>query len=131
MPIPRAVARFNRVGFNRLSRHVAPHLPGFGVVEHRGRRSGRTYRTPVNLFRTDTGYLIALTYGADSDWVRNVLAAGEADLLTHGRRVHVTAPRRYHDDTRQGTRAFERQVLRLLRVSDFLAVTAADADAAG
>jgi deazaflavin-dependent oxidoreductase (nitroreductase family) len=126
MPIPRTVARFNRVGFNRLSRHVAPHLPGFGVVEHRGRRSGRTYRTPVNLFRTDTGYVIALTYGPESDWVRNVLAAGEADLLTRGRRVHVTSPRQYRDEARQGTRPFERRILGLLDVSDFLALTVAE-----
>ena len=41
MPMPRLMARLNRVGVNRLLRHVAPRTPGLGVVVHRGRRSGR------------------------------------------------------------------------------------------
>ncbi len=49
MPIPRRVAQLNRVGLNRLTRRLAPWLPGFGVVVHRGRRSGREYHTPVNV----------------------------------------------------------------------------------
>ena len=91
MPIPKWVARANRIGFNRLSRHLAPWLPGFGVVVHHGRRSGRTYRTPVNVFRSADGYVLALTYGADSDWVKNVLAAGGAELQIRGRRIQVGA----------------------------------------
>jgi deazaflavin-dependent oxidoreductase (nitroreductase family) len=54
--------------------------------------SGRNYRTPVNAFRTDGGYIIALTYGAQSDWVKNVLAAGWCELQTRGRRVRLFDP---------------------------------------
>lgn len=122
MPIPKWVARANRVGFNRLARHVAPWLPGFGVVVHRGRRSGRHYQTPVSVFRAEDGYLVALTYGRDTDWVRNVLAAGEAELRTRGRRVLVRDPRLYHDERRRGTGPLARQALRLLHVADFLAL---------
>jgi deazaflavin-dependent oxidoreductase (nitroreductase family) len=118
MPIPRVVARLNRVGLNRATRHIASWLPGFGVVVHRGRRSGRTYRTPVNVFQAQDGYVIALTYGHRSDWVQNVLAAGEADLITRGRELHVHAPRISHD--RQAVRAIARPILQLLRVNDFL-----------
>ena len=82
MAIPRAVGRWNKAGLNRVTRHIAPWLPGFGVVVHRGRRSGRRYRTPVNVFATADGYRFALTYGPDTDWVRNVLAAG--GLVTVG-----------------------------------------------
>lgn len=92
MPIPRIVARLNRVGLNRLTRRLAPRLPGFGVVVHRGRRSGREYRTPVNVFRSSGGVRIALTYGADSDWVKNVLAAGGCRLHTRGRYLDLAAP---------------------------------------
>ena len=122
MPIPRWVARANRVGFNRLSRHVTPWLPGFGVVVHRGRRSGRNYSTPVNVFRSADGYVVALTYGSDSDWVKNVLAAGGAELRTRGRRVPVRSPRIYHDESRRSVGLIARQALRLLDVSDFLAL---------
>jgi len=46
MPIPRAIGRWNKVGLNRVTRRIAPWMPGFGVVVHRGGRSGRLYRTP-------------------------------------------------------------------------------------
>jgi deazaflavin-dependent oxidoreductase (nitroreductase family) len=84
MPIPRRVGQWNKVGLNRLTRHIAPWLPGLGVVVHRGRRSGRRYRTPVNVFPARDGYLIALTYGPGTDWVKNVMAAGGCELETRG-----------------------------------------------
>ena len=84
MPIPRTVGRWNKVGLNRVTRRIAPWLPGFGVVEHRGRRSGRRYRTPVNVFATEGGYRFALTSGPEADWVKNVLAAGGCELRTRG-----------------------------------------------
>ncbi|MGO4201617.1 nitroreductase family deazaflavin-dependent oxidoreductase [Rhodococcus sp. TAF43] len=93
MPLPRSLARANRVGLNRVVVRVAGYLPGFAVVHHRGRRSGRTYRTPVNAFRIGNGYRFALTYGTDSDWARNVLAAGECDITVRGRVVHLDEPR--------------------------------------
>ena len=93
MPAPRSIARFNRRFTNRLTLRVAGYLPGFAIVNHLGRKSGHAYRTPVNAFRTDEGYIIALTYGAQSDWVKNVLAAGTCGLQTRGRRVRLTNPR--------------------------------------
>ena len=125
MPIPKAVGRWNKVGLNRVTRRVAPWLPGFGVVVHRGRRSGRCYRTPVNVFPTPDGYRFALTYGPDTDWVRNVLAAGGCELRTRGRTVRLVEPRLYHDDRRRGIRPLERRILRLLGVADFLSMRTA------
>ncbi len=127
MPIPSRVRQWNKVGLNRATRHIAPWLPGFGVVVHRGRRSGRRYQTPVNVFGTEDGYLFALTYGADTDWVRNVLAAGGCELHTGGRTVRLESPRLYHDESRRGIRPVERQILRLLGVADFLSLKTATA----
>ena len=50
MPIPRIVRQWNKAGLNRVTKHIAPWAPGLGVVIHRGRRSGRLYQTPVNVF---------------------------------------------------------------------------------
>ncbi|MFN8537303.1 MAG: hypothetical protein U0232_07475 [Thermomicrobiales bacterium] len=61
---------------NRVTRVVAGWLPGFAIVVHRGRKSGKEYRTPVNAFRTKEGYRIALTYGSGATGGRNVLTAG-------------------------------------------------------
>jgi deazaflavin-dependent oxidoreductase (nitroreductase family) len=125
MPIPKTVARWNKVGLNRITRRIAPWLPGFGVVVHRGRRTGRRYRTPVNVFPTEDGYRFALTYGPDTDWVRNVLAAGGCELETRRRVVRLVTPRLYHDEHRRGIRPLERQILRLLGVADFLSMKTA------
>ncbi|WP_020574232.1 nitroreductase family deazaflavin-dependent oxidoreductase [Actinopolymorpha alba] len=125
MPLPRAVARANRVGINRIVRFVAPWLPGFGLVIHQGRRSGRTFRTPVNVFRQQDGFVIALTYGPEADWVMNVEAAGGCELLSRGRRYTLSQPRVFHDETRAGMPAvFVRQVLSLAKVADFLSLKA-------
>jgi deazaflavin-dependent oxidoreductase (nitroreductase family) len=127
MPLPRALARANRFGLNRIVRRVAPWLPGLGVVVHVGRRSGAVYRTPVNVFTgADSRYTFALTYSAKSDWVRNVRAAAGCEVLTRGRRMRLVAPRLVHDETRSLVHPIARPVLRLLKVADFLVMEVAD-----
>jgi deazaflavin-dependent oxidoreductase (nitroreductase family) len=116
----RRIAHFNRRVTNRITGPLAPWLPGFGVVVHTGRTSAREYRTPVSVFRDDGGYVIALTYGAGSDWVKNVLAAGQATLITRGRRLELTSPEVVHDESRSRVPLPVRAVLRLLDVADFL-----------
>ena len=120
MPIPRIVRQWNKAGLNRVTRHIAPWAPGFGVVVDRGRRSGRRYQTPVNVFPAGNGYVFALTYGPDTDWAKNVLAAGGCELHTRGHVIQLVSPRLVHDQTRRGIRPLERQVLRILGVADFL-----------
>jgi deazaflavin-dependent oxidoreductase (nitroreductase family) len=130
MPIPRTVRRWNKAGLNRVTKHIAPWMPGFGVVVHRGRRSGRCYQTPVNVFPGQEGYVFALTYGPDTDWVKNVLAADGCDLRTRGRAIRLVSPRLFHDESRRAIRPVERQVLRFIGVADFLSLTTAPAASA-
>lgn len=92
------MARFNRRFTNRLTSKVAGYLPGFAIVSHIGRKSGRVYHTPVNAFRDGGGYIIALTYGPESDWVKNVLAAGSCEIQTRGRRVRLFGPHLLTDE---------------------------------
>lgn len=98
-------------------------MPGLGVVVHHGRRSGKVYQTPVNVFATEDGYVFALTYGPDTDWVKNVLAAGGCELRTRGHVVQLTSPNLFHDEARRDIRPLERQVLRVIGVADFLSIT--------
>jgi deazaflavin-dependent oxidoreductase (nitroreductase family) len=116
----RRIAHFNRRVTNHLTRPLARWLPGFGVVIHTGRKSKSRYETPVNLFRTADGYLIALTYGAESDWVRNVLAAGGCEVITRGHRERLTSPEIHRDERQQLVPQPLRPILRLLRVIDFM-----------
>jgi deazaflavin-dependent oxidoreductase (nitroreductase family) len=77
---------------NPVMRPVVRKLPGFGVVTHTGRKSGRLYRTPVNAFRRGDTYFFFLTYGSDAQWVKNVLAAGSCSLETRSRVVELVGP---------------------------------------
>jgi deazaflavin-dependent oxidoreductase (nitroreductase family) len=123
MPIPDAVARFNRIATNRVTAPFAGRLPGFAVVHHKGRRSGRAYQTPVGVVRRQAGYAVALTYGPDRDWVKNVMAAGGCKLELRGKMVQVGRPEIVHDPDRGDMPPGVRQILRLIGVADFLHMT--------
>jgi deazaflavin-dependent oxidoreductase (nitroreductase family) len=127
MPIPKAVARVNRKLTNPILLPVARRLPGFAVVTHVGRRTGTAYRTPVNVFRHGERWVIALTYGADSQWVRNALAAGEIRIETRRRQLLLVAPEVVHDPSRTMIPPPARWILGLLHVDDVLVLRAGGA----
>lgn len=114
MPIPQSVARFNRHVTNRITRTFADRLPGFAILIHTGRKSGKTYRIPINAFRDGDDYIFALTYGADTDWVRNVLAAGGCEIITRGRQIRLTNPRIISDPSQKWAPLPVRLVLGLI-----------------
>ena len=116
----RWVAAFNQVFTNRISTPFAGRLPGFGILAHVGRKSGRPYRTPVNVFRTADGFVVALTYGAEAHWVQNVLAAGGCRLQTRGISHQLSAPVIVHDPTRQQFPIPARFILRIIGANDFI-----------
>jgi len=116
----RQLAAFHRVITNRIAIRFVGRLPGFGIVTNIGRKSGRLYRTPVNVFRQSNGFLIALTYGSDSGWVKNVLAAGGCRLDTRGAQYQLSSPVLVHDPTRRRFPAVIRVILGLIAANDFL-----------
>jgi deazaflavin-dependent oxidoreductase (nitroreductase family) len=77
---------------NRAIKPFARFLPGTGTIEHRGRTSGKPYETIVTTYRKDNLLAIALGHGK-TDWVKNVLAAGQADLRLARSQVHIINPR--------------------------------------
>ncbi|MFZ0808512.1 MAG: nitroreductase family deazaflavin-dependent oxidoreductase [Candidatus Sulfotelmatobacter sp.] len=121
---PRWVAAFNLAVTNRITGPFASWLPGFGVITHTGRKSGRCFRTPVNVFRAPGGFLIALTYGPSSQWVQNVLAAGAAALETRRVQYHISSPEIVNDPTRRQFPFPVRIVLGIVGAKDFLRVAA-------
>jgi deazaflavin-dependent oxidoreductase (nitroreductase family) len=122
MPLPRRLARFNKRVTNRVSRHVAGWMPGLAIVTHAGRVSGREYRTPVNIFRSGEGYVFALTYGAGTDWVRNVRAAGHCSVRTRHKDVTLVDPEVIVDPTRHLVPALVGWILGLVGVDEFMAM---------
>ena len=130
MSVQRRLARFNRVFANRLAGPVLSLLPGFGTVLHRGRKSGREYRTPVKVFRHGDNYLVSLPYGPDSDWVKNVLAADGCVLVTRGHPVRLVEPRVFVDRRPAAVPAPLRAMLARLNAFYFIELRPAAATAA-
>jgi len=92
VPLPRTLARIIKRITNPIMRRFH-RIPPLAMVAHRGRSSGREYRTPVLAFPTDEGFVIALTYGKNVDWLKNVQAAGTCTLLRKDRTIELVNPR--------------------------------------
>lgn len=127
----RWVAAFNLAVTNRITGPFAGRLPGFGLLTHPGRKSGRLYRTPVNVFRVSEGFLIALTYGPQAHWVQNVLAAGGCRLETRGVAYELSLPVVVHDPGRRRFPLPVRIILKIVGAADFLQLTAARGHSVG
>ena len=126
MPFPKRITAFNRRVANPIISKIAPHVPHMAVVIHRGRRSGKRYETPVLIFANDKRVTLALTYGADVDWLKNVRASNGCRLVRRGREREATNPRML--STEEGMRRMPAPIsliLRLSDVSDFLELTEA------
>jgi deazaflavin-dependent oxidoreductase (nitroreductase family) len=121
MPLSRRMAKFNRRLTNHLTCHIANWAPGFALIEHVGRRSGRVYRTPVNVIKGQGRYIFALTYG-DSEWVKNVMANGGCVIETRRHRIQLAKPERFRDPSRHFVPVPARWVLKLVDVEDFVAL---------
>jgi deazaflavin-dependent oxidoreductase (nitroreductase family) len=116
----RQLATFHRAVTNQILSPFASRLPGFAIVTNVGRRSGQVYRTPVNVFRQPEGFLVALTYGKESGWVKNVLAARGCEIETCRVRYQCTDAIIIHDPTRSRFPLLVRIVLGLINANDFL-----------
>lgn len=103
--------------------------PIFAVIEHQGRKSGRSYATPVAARRTESGFVIALAFGAQVDWYRNLASAGGGTIRWRGRRYRVTAPERIDATTAVPTfHVVQRFFLDLAGVDGYVAVQVVESD---
>ncbi len=127
MPLPDRLARFNRRVAIRATAPLAARLPGFAIVLHRGRTSGRRYSTPVNLFHRSGSYVVALTYGRNRDWVKNVMAAGGCLVRTQGSVVRLEQPRIVSDRRLTLVSAPVRPILKLIGANAVLLLRPATA----
>ncbi len=93
MELGRGVATFNRLVNNRIQGLYAWLIPPWAVLLHKGRTSGRNYRTPVLAFKRGDTLVIALLYGERSQWLRNLTTAGGGRFVRAGRTYELGAPR--------------------------------------
>jgi deazaflavin-dependent oxidoreductase (nitroreductase family) len=116
--------RINKAVLNPVIRTFAgkKYVP-LALVHHVGRKSGKEFETPIIVARVKGGFVIALTYGADVDWYRNLTAAGGGAIGWHGKEHAVGAPEKI--DSKQGMALFPaplRMILRLNHTEEFVRV---------
>lgn len=92
MLVPPALENFQIKYINPLMTPISKKLPGMSVITHTGRTSGKRYETPVTSYRKGTTLAIGLIHGK-TNWVKNVLAAGQADIRVSGTDLHLVNPR--------------------------------------
>jgi deazaflavin-dependent oxidoreductase (nitroreductase family) len=122
----RFMRRFVTRRVNPLTRTFAGWMPGFGVLTHVGRKSGRMYRTPLNPIRRGDHYVFFLTYGSDVDWVKNIFAAGRCEIRVRGRDVELVDPELIVDPELRLVPAIVRAIGRWNRVTELLLMRVAD-----
>ena len=119
----RWLAKINIAITNRITGLFAGWLPGFGILAHVGRMSGKLYRTPVNVFRAPNGFIIALTYSSQCEWVKNVLAARGCELKTRGKKYLLSTPKVVRDPTRRRFPIPVRLVLRIVGADEYMGLS--------
>ena len=92
MVFPPWFERFQIKYFNPALKPIARFVPGTATIKHRGRTSGKPYETIITPYRKGNVLAIALGHGK-TNWAKNVLAAGGADVQFIRRQVHITNPR--------------------------------------
>lgn len=131
MPIPLAVTRLNKRVLNPLMRLGAGIGP-LAEVEHVGRRSGRVRRTPILAFRDGERVTVALTYGPDVDWLKNLEVAGGGRIRVGGHVLSLGAPLPVSTSTGVARMPGAiRVMLRVLRVDEFVEFHVLDATRVG
>jgi deazaflavin-dependent oxidoreductase (nitroreductase family) len=119
------VRPFTMLLINPLARLFAGWMPGFGLLTYRGRTSGHVYQLPMNVFRRGEHYIFVLTYGSESQWVKNVLAAGECQIRVGGRDLRLVDPELIVNPPWELVPPPVQLIERLAGVTEFLRMTAA------
>jgi len=104
------------------------YLPVFAVIHHLGRRSGRTYSTPVAARKITDGFIIPLTFGQRADWFRNVQAAGGCTIRWKGADYPLLEPEVVDRATaRPAFHPLERVLMPVIGIEQFVRLRSAPA----
>jgi deazaflavin-dependent oxidoreductase (nitroreductase family) len=122
MPLPRWIAVVNKRFTNRFIEPFVRRFKHYAVVHHVGRVSGSSYRTPVYAFAGRNHWYIALTYGPEADWVRNVMTEGGSIRFASNHQKITAMTLVGRDEAWHHLPLLVRVFLRLLRVRDFACI---------
>jgi deazaflavin-dependent oxidoreductase (nitroreductase family) len=124
MAFPRRMAALPRL-LNPLVLPLTRRVPPLAVLHHRGRRSGRSYDTPVQAYHTRDGWLVGLAYNNNAPFALNILAAGGGEMTRAGRRYRISQPRRVGREALKTLPALAALQMRAVGIDEFLQFDAA------
>ena len=110
--------------FDFLNRRIPP----LAVLHHNGRRTGRSYDTPVQAYPTAQGYVVGLAYDRNASWALNLLAAGGGEMTRANRRYRITKPRRVGREVLQLLPRWAQLMMRAVGIDDYLQFDAVPID---
>lgn len=119
MALPRRMAALPRL-LNPLVLPLTRRVPPLAVLHHRGRRSGQSYETPVQAFRTPEGWLVGLAYDHNAPFALNLVAAGGGEMTRAGEQYRITKPRRVGREALHTLPALAALEMRLVGIDEFL-----------
>ena len=98
------------------------HMPVVGIVHHRGRKTGRSYATPLGIRPAAAGgFVMPLTFGEAAGWYRNIAAAGGCVITWRGHDHTVASPVIVGRGTAlPAFPRYERLALRLIGINEFV-----------
>lgn len=96
-------------------------FPIWAQLRHRGRRSGKEYVIPVAVLVTPGTFVIGLPWGPQTNWVRNVLAAGGCTIRWKGTDHQARSPQLVDDAVAlQAANRLQRAIIGRARFPAFL-----------
>jgi deazaflavin-dependent oxidoreductase (nitroreductase family) len=127
-------SRLVRATFGPMTRILNPaivklagrrHVRFAAQIRHAGRRSGRQYVTPISARLAGDTFIIPLTFGSQSDWSRNVRAAGGCEIRFNGTGYRAVQPElangeQARDVIRAAFNPVERSMFRMLGIRQFM-----------
>jgi deazaflavin-dependent oxidoreductase (nitroreductase family) len=88
-----AMRRFTRA-VNPIGKVLAGHrwFKLYGLLVHTGRTSRQEYRIAIVVRPFEDGFVIPMPFGERTQWAKNVVAAGGAQIVWNGKTYNVTSP---------------------------------------
>jgi hypothetical protein len=127
MTFPRRMAALPRL-LNPLVLPLTRRVPPLAVLHHRGRRSGRSYDTPVQAYATPKGWLVGLAYDHNAPFALNLLAADGGEMTRAGRRYRISRPRRVGREALKTLPPLAALQMRVVGIDEFLQFDATPLD---
>ena len=112
MKVQRVMAKFNRRVTNHMIGLLAPYLPWWAVLVHRGRKTGLLHQTVLEVILYDPTIqqsVVVSAWGEDVDWYRNLRECPAIEIRTGRERYEPLQQFLYPEEANAALATYERR----------------------